>query len=179
MEVRGGNGEDCPNARLVRDAHLGLIWEGTSNINALDAIQRAIGKAGSHVAFRDAMAQTLTAAPHIPGQFRTRLENAVTEAVAFAREVATHKEYERFCRVAAAKLYHAMTATLLAAEGARLGMAGGDARRLVIARFVLNHRLREARSPQLGASDWEDGAIGALLSECPMTIDQAINFVQQ
>ena len=41
MEARGGNGyiEDWPNARLVRDAHLGLIWEGTSNINAIDAVQ--------------------------------------------------------------------------------------------------------------------------------------------
>jgi hypothetical protein len=72
-----------------------------------------------------------------------------------------------------------MTATLLAAEGARLGMAGGDARRLVIARFVLDHRLREARSPQLGTSDWEDDAIGALLSECAVTINQAIDFVQR
>ena len=28
--------EDWINARLVRDAHLGVLWEGTSNINALD-----------------------------------------------------------------------------------------------------------------------------------------------
>ena len=38
MEVRGGNGyiEEWVNARLVRDAHIGVLWEGTSNINALD-----------------------------------------------------------------------------------------------------------------------------------------------
>mgnify|MGYP003388735904 CR=1 FL=1 len=38
MEVRGGNGyiEDWVNSRLVRDAHLGVLWEGTSNINALE-----------------------------------------------------------------------------------------------------------------------------------------------
>ena len=50
MEARGGNGyiEDWPNARLVRDAHLGVIWEGTSNINALDAMQRAVGKERAH-----------------------------------------------------------------------------------------------------------------------------------
>ena len=36
MEVRGGNGyiEEWVNARLVRDAHIGVLWEGTSNINA-------------------------------------------------------------------------------------------------------------------------------------------------
>ena len=55
MEARGGNGyiEDWPNARLVRDAHLGLIWEGTSNINSLDAVQRAVGKERAHLALRD------------------------------------------------------------------------------------------------------------------------------
>ncbi|RAE72792.1 DNA alkylation response protein, partial [Burkholderia multivorans] len=38
MEVRGGTGyiEEWSDARLVRDAHLGSIWEGTSNIVALD-----------------------------------------------------------------------------------------------------------------------------------------------
>ncbi|MCA8928896.1 MAG: acyl-CoA dehydrogenase family protein, partial [Alphaproteobacteria bacterium] len=43
MEVRGGVGyiEEWSDARLVRDAHLGSIWEGTSNIVALD-IARAV-----------------------------------------------------------------------------------------------------------------------------------------
>ena len=38
MEVRGGCGyiEEWSDPRLVRDAHLGSIWEGTSNIVALD-----------------------------------------------------------------------------------------------------------------------------------------------
>jgi acyl-CoA dehydrogenase len=45
MEVRGGVGyiEEWSDARLVRDAHLGSIWEGTSNIVALDVL-RAIRK---------------------------------------------------------------------------------------------------------------------------------------
>src|SRR5262249_56503126 len=46
MEVRGGNGyiEEWVNARLVRDAHIGVLWAGTSNINALDIVSRAVGK---------------------------------------------------------------------------------------------------------------------------------------
>ena len=46
MEMRGGNGyiEEWVNPRLVRDAQIGLLWEGTSNINALDVIGRAVGK---------------------------------------------------------------------------------------------------------------------------------------
>ncbi|MED1606731.1 acyl-CoA dehydrogenase family protein [Cytobacillus kochii] len=45
MEMRGGNGyiEEWANAKLVRDAHLGSIWEGTTNIVALDVL-RAITK---------------------------------------------------------------------------------------------------------------------------------------
>ncbi|MEW6691043.1 MAG: acyl-CoA dehydrogenase family protein, partial [Pseudomonadota bacterium] len=41
MEVRGGVGytEEWSDPRLVRDAHLGSIWEGTSNIVALDAMR--------------------------------------------------------------------------------------------------------------------------------------------
>src|SRR6201746_2822922 len=39
MEMRGGIGyiEEVVNPRLLRDAHLGSIWEGTGNIMALDA----------------------------------------------------------------------------------------------------------------------------------------------
>ena len=50
MEARGGNGyiEEWANARLVRDAHIGVLWEGTSNIIALDIVTRAIGKSRAH-----------------------------------------------------------------------------------------------------------------------------------
>ena len=49
MEARGGNGyiEDWPNAKLIRDAHLGVLWDGTSNINALDAIHRSMQERAS------------------------------------------------------------------------------------------------------------------------------------
>jgi len=48
MEIRGGTGyiEEWSDARLVRDAHLGSIWEGTSNIVALD-IARAVKREGA------------------------------------------------------------------------------------------------------------------------------------
>ena len=50
LEMRGGVGyiEEFAPARLLRDAHLGSIWEGTSNIVALDAITRAVGRHGAH-----------------------------------------------------------------------------------------------------------------------------------
>ncbi|MGD9889964.1 MAG: acyl-CoA dehydrogenase family protein, partial [Dehalococcoidia bacterium] len=50
MEVRGGNGyiEDWVDPRLLRDAHLGSIWEGSTNVIALDVL-RAIGREGADV----------------------------------------------------------------------------------------------------------------------------------
>lgn len=175
MEARGGNGyiEDWPNARLVRDAHLGLIWEGTSNINALDAVQRAVGKVGAHQPLRDDLAARLADTPGLPGQFRTRLAGAIAGALRFAEDVAAHPENERFCRAAAGKLYHAVTAALLIQEGLRLGTAGGDARRLLLARFVLEHRLKEQNTLSLEGQRWEDEAIDLLLDEAPVQLSRA------
>ena len=179
MEVRGGNGyiEEWPNARLVRDAHLGLLWEGTSNINALDAVQRAVGKDRAHLALREELRTRLQALAALPAAFRARLESAIDTALHFATEVAANPAYERFCRLAAARLYHIATATLLAEEGVRLGVEGGDARRLLLARFVLEHRLQDARSGDLSRFDWEDAAISALLEDAPITLDDACRMV--
>ncbi|WP_037158609.1 acyl-CoA dehydrogenase family protein [Rhodococcoides fascians] len=49
MEVRGGNGyiEEWAHARLVRDSHLGSIWEGSSNVIALDVL-RCLRKFDAH-----------------------------------------------------------------------------------------------------------------------------------
>jgi hypothetical protein len=180
MEARGGNGyiEDFPNARLVRDAHLGLLWEGTSNINALDAVQRAVGKARAHEALKEATGKLLEDAPGLPGQFRTRLNSAVTDATGYAEQVAAVPEYERFSRIAAGKLYHATTAALLAAEGTRLGKAGGDARRLLLSRFVLEHRLADHAPAGFESQRWEDEAITLLLDDAPVPLAKASALVQ-
>ncbi|MFZ3594278.1 acyl-CoA dehydrogenase family protein [Streptomyces sp. BH104] len=54
MEIRGGNGyiEDWVNPRLVRDAHLGSIWEGSSNVIALDVL-RCMRRQNAHHTLAD------------------------------------------------------------------------------------------------------------------------------
>jgi acyl-CoA dehydrogenase len=60
MEIRGGNGyiEDWVNPRLLRDAHLGSIWEGSSNVIALDVL-RSMRKGAAHRVAVDTYVQRL------------------------------------------------------------------------------------------------------------------------
>jgi hypothetical protein len=175
MEVRGGNGyiEDWINARLVRDAHLGVLWEGTSNVNALDVTTRAVGKVGAHRALGAALGDALADVQTMPGQFRGELKATVDRAVSLAEEVASSGD-EQHARQASNALYHTASAVLLACEGARLGEMGHDARRLVIARMVLDHRLR-AHDP-LRVSKSDDRMISALLDEQPIDLETASAF---
>jgi len=176
MEVRGGNGyiEDWVNARLVRDAHLGVLWEGTSNINALDITTRAIAKVGAHEVLRDDLAARLEDCAALPGQFRGELATTVDRAAAFAGTIARSGN-EEMARRAADALYHATSAVLMACEGAMLGAEGGDARRLILARLVLDHRLRPQDPLSIGDDDM--AAADALLDAAPVDLDRAAGLV--
>ena len=67
--------EDFVNARLVRDAHVGVLWEGTSNIAALDAISRAVGKMHSHEALAGSLKSLVRASSQVPETYRARLDH--------------------------------------------------------------------------------------------------------
>src|SRR4030081_2169153 len=135
MEVRGGNGyiEEWVQARLVRDAHIGVLWEGTSNINALDIITRAVGKSRAHTALQAALAKLLDQAASIPLVFSDRLRQTLDRVAAFADRVAAESALERHARQAASALYHITSAILMTSEAARPGV---DARRALLARPV-------------------------------------------
>ncbi|MDI3422039.1 acyl-CoA dehydrogenase family protein [Streptomyces luteolus] len=61
MEIRGGNGyiEDWVNPRLLRDAHLGSIWEGSSNVIALDVL-RCMRRQNTHHTLADTYGPSAT-----------------------------------------------------------------------------------------------------------------------
>jgi len=178
MEMRGGNGyiEDWANAKLVRDAHLGLLWEGTSSVNALDIIRRAVGRERAHAALADALQNRLDRAP-IPGQFRGRVAALVDRAVRFADTVAKQPNAEASCRRAASTLYHAASAALLAAEGAELGKRGGDARRLLLSRLVLDHRLGNADPFALPDDRWEEAVTAKLLEDGSVSLSEVTSLL--
>ncbi len=163
MEARGGNGyiEDWVNPRLIRDAQVGLLWEGTSNINALDVIGRAVGKTGAQVALQAMLRGRLEEACALPAPFRNALGSALDRAIGLAEQVAAEGR-EVLARQAATALYDATSAVLLAWEGSR---PGADARRTLLARFVLAHRLSPADPLAPEEADWEPAATAALLAE--------------
>jgi alkylation response protein AidB-like acyl-CoA dehydrogenase len=178
MEMRGGNGyiEDWANAKLVRDAHLGLLWEGTSSVNALDIVRRAAGRERAHEALAASLHSELKAAP-VPGQFRSRLAQLVDRAVEFVDTVAKHANAEASCRRAASALYHVTSAALMAAEGARLGSQGGDARRLLLSRLVIDHRVDNADPFRMVDHDWENAVSARLLDDRPLALDDAMSLL--
>jgi hypothetical protein len=137
MEMRGGNGyiEEWIESRLLRESHLGSIWEGTSNIIALDVV-RAAARAGAHRALAERLTPMLAAAPaDLSSAWRQRLDAALALTERAAGE-------PRAARQAATGLYHLTAAALFAHEAQALA----DPVRLDLARLVLAHKLA-ARDP--------------------------------
>jgi acyl-CoA dehydrogenase len=171
MEVRGGNGyiEEWVQARLVRDAHIGVLWEGTSSINALDIITRAVGKSRAHKPLQAALVKLLDEASAIPTAFRDRLRETLGRALEFAERVAAEPALEADARLAASGLYHITSAVLMTTEAAR---PGADARRALFARLVLEHRLgaQDPLAPAQRAGEAEAAEI--LLSERRVTVSE-------
>ncbi|MBP0447206.1 acyl-CoA dehydrogenase family protein [Roseomonas sp. SSH11] len=147
MEVRGGCGyiEEWSDARLLRDSHLGSIWEGTSNIVALDVL-RAAKREGSLPILRDHIHGLLGNAETLP-----EAAPALDRAVALAEAA---QEDPALARQAASALYHLTSAAALAWEAARLSLP----HRLALARLVLQHRVlpRDPLSPAADATNLRD-----------------------
>ena len=179
MEVRGGNGyiEDWVAPRLVRDAQIGLLWEGTSSIIALDVIQRAVGKADAHHVLHEALGRRLRESNAVPASLARDLDAALGGALELAARAAAGEE--ALCRQAATALYDAASAVLLAVEGATLGGHGADARRLLMSRLVLDHRLgtRDPLRPA-GTAATVERAMDRLLDDAPVALETARGMLE-
>jgi acyl-CoA dehydrogenase len=138
MEVRGGCGyiEDWSDPRLVRDAHLGSIWEGTSNIVALDVL-RAIRRERALPALEAHLFGLLAATPLHAGA-RAVFEATLSRALARAAHAADARAAgDALARQVGSALYHVTSAIAMAWE------AGGmpSARRMRLAQSVLRQRV--------------------------------------
>ena len=167
MEMRGGIGyiEEFATARLLRDAHLGSIWEGTGNIVALDALKRAVGRHGADGALAADLNARLDDSARVPVAWRDRLRGLVDRAVRLTGEVASRTDNEADARRATSLLYHVASAVTLAWEGARIHEMRGDARRLLLSRLVIDHRLSSGDPFRLTENATQAAIANLLLGE--------------
>jgi acyl-CoA dehydrogenase len=154
MEVRGGCGyiEEWPDPRLVRDAHLGSIWEGTSNIVALDVV-RAMRRERALDVLEAQWAQQLQES-RVHGELRATLDEAVARTLGLAEAALGGRE--RLTRRAASALYHLTTAIAMFWESAQLDRPT----RARLASLVLRHRLL----PQDPLDDTSDDDLDEVLA---------------
>ncbi len=174
MEIRGGCGyiEEFSDGRVLRDAHLGSIWEGTSNIVALDVF-RAIRREQTLAPLQRYLHARLDEA-RLPQASRDLLASLLDDVAEHAERAAVSREAEQAVRLLASALYNVTSAILLAWEASRMQ---GDWRRLALANLVAVHKLLP-RDP-LTAAEIDDVLLQALLSEAPMTRDQALQLLPQ
>jgi len=152
MNVRGGNGyiEEWVNARLVRDGYLGAIWEGSTNVVALD-VQRAILRDGclpALAAFIGARLDTVSEAAAKPWAdlLRRALERVARETAAWPRREGPERDLQ--ARAVGDTLYHVLAASLLLAEGQRLlQRERPDFRKLLVAALYARRWLRPPALP--------------------------------
>lgn len=168
MEVRGGSGyvEEWSDARLLRDAHLGSIWEGTSNIVALD-VSRGIRNEGTLEALRVHLAALLETSD-LPAETAPLFDDLLGKVMVRMEQVATTRPEEQSTRQAASALYHLCSAVFMAWEASQMP---GRANRLALALLVLREKLLP-RDP-LADAPADDALIEKLLQDAPLTPQEA------
>ena len=169
MEVRGGVGyiEEWPEAKLLRDAHLGSIWEGTSNIVALD-VMRAVRRQQTLDPLIEYL-HALMAGAGMPERARATFTPIIDRVARLVAETAEQKDDEIVRQVAGA-LYNLCSAVFLAWEGAQAGAA----RRLALALLVVRYKLQPADPLAPLAAGADADIQRALLDETPLSLDQAL-----
>ena len=162
MEVRGGCGyiEEWSDARVLRDAHLGSIWEGTSNIVALD-VARAARREDALVALGEYAEELGENTDKEPAMLRAA--DAFRRARGFLERVASNRDNHADARIAASAVYNATAAIFMSWEAAGLRAKRHPlaADRAALAMAVVEHKLT-ARDP-LGDAEEDDAGLVRLL----------------
>jgi acyl-CoA dehydrogenase len=101
----------------------------------------------------------------VPQAWRDRLRDLTDRAIGFAREVAGRADNEAEARRATSLLYHVASAVALAWEGGRIHSLRGDARRLLLSRMVIDHRVSASDPFRLTENSVQRAITGHLLGE--------------
>jgi hypothetical protein len=146
----------CRDARKVAGDAMearGSIWEGTSNIVALD-VARAVRREDALTALTRHAERLLDEAAR-DGAGISAIAEAFHRAAGFLDQVANSRDAEADVRRAASAVYNATSAVIMAWEDARIRSLcndqGGD--RLVMARHVVRHKLMPRDPLAMAGSD--------------------------
>jgi len=148
MEIRGGNGyiEDWVNPRLVRDALLGSIWEGSSNVIALDVL-RCLRREQAHHAVAETYLDRLRRieepdAASTVDRLVEQWQLVLTDGDALLGRESAEQEavIGRFAEV----MTKTVMATLLTEQAAREIATGGGHRKLLLANTYVGELLGTA-----------------------------------
>ncbi|MFC5367619.1 acyl-CoA dehydrogenase family protein [Salinirubrum litoreum] len=146
MEVLGGNGyvDEFVTHRLLRDAQVLPIWEGATNVLALETL-RVLAREGAHeplladvsarldAADDPLLADTVAAVAAARDDCRTALGTLAT----------ADRDYAQTQAKELVELLYDVTAGSLLVESASTGLADGDARGVLVAREFVDQHLRE------------------------------------
>ncbi|AHG00558.1 acyl-CoA dehydrogenase [Halostagnicola larsenii XH-48] len=142
MEIHGGNGyvDDFVTNRLLRDAQVLPIWEGTENILSLDVL-RALDREAAHEPFFEAVQDRLETVTHSALEDSAGVVESEYHDLAGALATLADAETDD-AQLSAKRLAHyvfdVFTAALLL-EQAQTALEGGDGRTALVARrFVAN-----------------------------------------
>ncbi len=162
MEIRGGDGyvEEFVTSRLLRDAQVLPIWEGTENILALDVL-RALERESAHEPFMQAMQDRLSAVDHPALQEERALVEAEYHDLTTAMASLASEDGE-YAQLSAKRLghyiYDVFTAALLLEE-AQADLAGtgpssvADGRTALVAKRFVDNYLRDQEARGITSGD--------------------------
>ncbi|HEY9900545.1 MAG TPA: acyl-CoA dehydrogenase family protein [Pantanalinema sp.] len=177
-EFLGGNGyvETFITPRLLRDAQVLPIWEGTTNILVLDVV-RCLEKEGAHEVLFESLRARLGAlrqpesAPY-RGQALAALDRLVQ---GFQQLASAGQERTLFAKEWSDWAIRVYQATLLL-ESAEEDVALGEGRMLAIAaKFIRRHFERQAPGMGGWGADLSDHTLfEAIARHAPLTPDQAV-----
>jgi hypothetical protein len=165
MNVRGGNGyiEEWVSARLLRDAHLGSIWEGTENVVALDVARAAERQRAHDALFRD-LEERLDALTSAEARAHgERVRDRLIETAARFDNLLSGSAEEREPRMAAMceRLSALICTVLLLGEADAQIAVGAGHRKLLIAGEYRRRRLDRIDPLDLGTEGvrWLDEVV--------------------
>lgn len=197
MEVRGGVGyiEDFGDARVFRDAQLGSIWEGTSNIVSLDVARAAHRSSAlkplviyleqliSEISELAPANSESTASTNRAGNethtISTYLDvlDGISHDLLHAVEKLADKDNEAETRQIATGFYNFASAVFLAWEGMRIAEVEDDWTRVVLSAMVVRHKLspHDPLKPKID----DPTLLKDLIVSSPISKERAVEYLQE